>query len=124
MEERMGATKKRETADGIYQSKAGGRASTLRRRIIAFLRGEWADPDEGGNVWGGFDSLAESLGASRMAVRREVRRMAKAGRLAPSYAMTRDGKVAGGGYYLTPAWEAHVPGREEDPQPGEGLPEA
>lgn len=92
------------------------KSERLRRRIVWWLRHEW-QWTEGGNSWQGFKALAEDLRANPVAIKREVRRLARAGVLNLSFMVNGDGQVAGRGYFLAGDWERHRTGRPEDPAP-------
>lgn len=94
------------------------KSEQLRRRIVWHLRHEWVWC-EGGNSWQGFKALAEDLGVNLIAVKREVRRLARAGVLELQHMVNADGQVAGRGFFLVFDWDRHVKGRAEDPTPEE-----
>ena len=95
-------------------SKKPTNSSLIRERIMRHLRHEWRW-SEGGNSWQSFEALAKELLIPVRDIRREVRKMARLGRLRYSFMCNQDGVPAGSGYFIEPAWERHVPGRAEDP---------
>lgn len=91
-------------------------SSELRDQIINHLRYEWRWLG-GGNSWRSFAELSKDLQSDATTVRREVRRLARAGVLSHGVMFDADGVPAGSGYFLTVEWERHIPGRENDPEP-------
>lgn len=97
------------------------KSEKLRRRVIWHLRHVWRF-DGGGSSWTSFKELAKELKENVSSVKREVRRMSKeeyGSRLTYSFLVDNEGKLHGSGYTLSPAWEKHIPGREEDPRDDE-----
>lgn len=74
------------------------------------------EPLPAGSVWRSFAELAKELGEPVHNVKREVRRLARAGVLEYTQLFDHEMKLSGGGYVLTPAWFDHQAGREGDPQ--------
>lgn len=96
------------------------KSETLRNRIITTLRENEDWRSEGGSAWRSFKALAEELGEPERCVKREVRRLARAGVLFYSQLFNDEGRLNGGGYILKPSWDDHRPGREGDPPPSYG----
>lgn len=94
------------------------RSETIRRRIIWHLRFVWRF-SEGGNSWKSFEALAKELRLPIVSIKRETRRLAKAGVLSHRVAVDADGIPKGSGYFLAPLWEQHRSGRNDDPTPDE-----
>lgn len=90
------------------------KSETLRRRIVLHLRTAWAGVY--GSTWVSFKDLAAELGEPEHNVKREVRRLARAGVVYYTQLFTEDMKLNGGGYILSQDWLEHKPGRAEDPE--------
>lgn len=79
----------------------------LRGRILSHLRTKWRY-DEGGSSWKSFSALAKELRAPLPSVKREVRRLARAGLVGLTWLYHEERGVCGRGYILTRDGEGGV----------------